>query len=266
MTGLWCLTLRQPYASLVAPGPKWIETRDWQPRQVRPPFRIGIHAGSKRPKSMHLPPLSRHPGDPANRQTWYVCDTITDPDFTGPRPQGSRVPLRATTPTMFYPHEGPHGRPWDETAGTNAIEQGTAILLPLGALVATATVVDICPIGGPTSFRTGTFEGDKGDFPGQAVLVHHPDLGHGESLVIDSPDAGTRDVSDQLPFGDFTPGRVGWLLYDRKPTTERCPACWGSGVLYDLGTGLRVVCVCGDAGRCDPIPMPGQRGLWKWTP
>jgi hypothetical protein len=217
--GLWCLTLRQPYASLVAPGPKWIETRDWQPRQVRPPFRIGIHAGAYKPK--HSDGL---PG-------WAVSDW----------PSGLHV----------Y---------------NSAINVGYH--MPLGALIATATVVDCCPIGGPTSFRTGTFEGDEGDLPGQAVLVHHPDLGHGESLVIDSPDAGTRDISDQLPFGDFTPGRVGWLLYDRKPTTERCPACWGEGGSYLPMGGMSEFYACSycTGGYCDPVPMAGQLGLWKWTP
>jgi hypothetical protein len=42
------------------------------------------------------------------------------------------------------------------------------------------------------------------------------------------------DVTDQLPFGDFTPGRYAWLLEDITP--------------------------------CDQVSAKGRQGLWNWQP
>lgn len=43
-----------------------------------------------------------------------------------------------------------------------------------------------------------------------------------------------RDISDQLSYGDYTPGRYGWILTDPEP--------------------------------CDPIPAKGRLGFWDWEP
>lgn len=40
------------------------------------------------------------------------------------------------------------------------------------------------------------------------------------------------DITDQLPIGDFTPGRYAWLLTDITP--------------------------------CDPVPAKGRQVLWEW--
>ena len=44
----------------------------------------------------------------------------------------------------------------------------------------------------------------------------------------------TEWITDQLPLGDFTPGRWGWLLTDPE--------------------------------SCDPVPVRGRQGVWEWTP
>lgn len=95
-----------------------------------------------------------------------------------------------------------------------------------------------------------------------------------------------ENVSDQLPFGDFAPGRWAWILADAAPTTERCPACWGAipravpGHCVDIdgawwhAPGDCVLCdccdalceVCRGAGRCAPIPARGRQRAWEWTP
>jgi activating signal cointegrator 1 len=110
--------------------------------------------------------------------------------------------------------------------------------LPLGAVVATATLVDVAPIGGPYSFRTGLFEGDEGDYPGRPVVVLHEALGRPRpaperTLVLDTPRRGVVDITSELPFGDYSEGRYAWLLED----VERLPV---------------------------PIPAKGALGLWEW--
>lgn len=85
------------------------------------------------------------------------------------------------------------------------------------------------------------------------------------------------DVSDQLPYGDFTAGRWAWLLDDVKPTTERCPACMGkvhpTGLLRPgeqaMGRTYGDLIPCPQffrAGTCPPIPAKGRQGLWTWAP
>lgn len=42
-----------------------------------------------------------------------------------------------------------------------------------------------------------------------------------------------EDITDQRPFGDFTPGRYAWLLADVEALAE-------------------------------PVPARGRQGLWEW--
>lgn len=150
--------------------------------------------------------------------------------------------------------------------------QAAWVPMPLGAVVASCQLVDVVPIldGGTTAHDP--------EHPRPCLQVF------GGMLTYFSADVGSDDdvrtMDDQLPFGDFTPGRFAWLLEDVKPTTERCPACWGTG--YD---GYRRACVRGewidDAPHpcplchgtdgepftfCDPIPAKGRQGLWTWAP
>lgn len=211
----------------------------------------------------------------------------------GWRVRRRRPPFRVGIHATREPYRGPWGEGLMEATldlvGGDLTNYPGA--LTVSALIGSATVVDIMPIGGPTSFRTGTFEGDEGDFPGQTVVVQHPatpTLNLSAMLTIDGPDHGTRDITDQLDLGNFDPGRYAYSLYDRKPTTERCPWCWGERKLLGGVPGVPVkVCakytpcpVCwprndggemafwddGTAGRCEPIPMSGRLGLWDWTP
>lgn len=81
-----------------------------------------------------------------------------------------------------------------------------------------------------------------------------------------------RNVADQLPYGDFAPGRWAWLFDDVAPIEERCPACWGTGLVEprpgdpdDLCE--RVYCyVCIGKGTSSPVPVRGQLGIWTWRP
>jgi len=89
--------------------------------------------------------------------------------------------------------------------------------LPLKAVVATCELVDVVP-----TLHL--------DYDGSLFLV--------EALTDDmlrtGEEAHRRDVSDQLPYGDFTPGRFAWILDSIKPIT--------------------------------PVPANGRGGLWEWAP
>ena len=141
----------------------------------------------------------------------------------------------------------------------------TAVALPLGAVVGSAVLAACVPI----------VEG------AEHSGFEHLAVQHGELWHCVPPDHLRRyrslNVADQLPFGDFRPGRWAWLLADAEPTTERCPWCWGSGddpaSSWDIiderpvDEDLRLPCgVCDGEGRCAPIPAKGRQRVWEWTP
>lgn len=139
--------------------------------------------------------------------------------------------------------------------------------LARGAIVGSAHIVDCVPM-----YRPG-----NDPEPNGKRLAIGP-----EYLMLETPSEGGGTVqrfTDQLPFGLFTPGRWAILLEDAKPTSDRCPWCWGDGMgltehpgaleldqspLEAWGYGCRV---CEGAGKCDPVPAKGQQGFpWEWTP
>lgn len=248
------LTLHQPWASLIALGYKTIETRSWATSHRGP---LAIHAGTRRPPLMSLPPRPRG-RDTDGWHPWLVIDTITDPAHQRPHRQGERVPKRSQTPTLFYPHAGPHGRP--HVKGTPATERDTAIYLPLGAVVATCTLVDCVPTDGRWVSYADDIDPSADDVG--CVPAHGGWVRDGE----DPEYLYTLSVG-QLPFGDFTPGRWAWLLDDVQPTTSRCPGeflrkhCSCS----EPGWCHRQTCsLCRGRGTCDPIPARGRQGVWNW--
>lgn len=134
--------------------------------------------------------------------------------------------------------------------------------LPRGAIVATAELTDCLPIVGHDHRQRSPY-----------VRVDIP------FLWLEEAD-GTEHIDDQLPFGWWEPGRWAWRLDDVKPTTERCPWCWGGGCQaweqltaeQQAGWGTEpmghlVVCpVCEGERSCDPVPARGMPGMWRWRP
>lgn len=230
------VTIRQPYASLIAAGVKTVETR---PRRTSYRGRVAIHAAKAED--------FRHGGLVGDWRCYRA-----DGGGAG-KQRGARA--------------------WNRTGLADKV-----LPLPLGAVVASAVLTDCAPIGGPYDFRTGYVEGDEGDYPGQAVVVHHPPMGPmGAYLGLSNADTSTTDITDQLPYGDYRPGRWALLLDDIKPTTDRCPWCWGEGELDDTPQSpgrmaprfqfVKDCPVCDGDARCDPIPARGQRAVpWEWTP
>lgn len=202
MTGIKALSLWQPWASLVRPDVKTIETRSWSTS-----YRgwLIIHAAKR----------------------WH----------RGAWPEGLLAAVDELCGIASYPDA-----------------------LPLGAIVATARLVDCVPMvqflsRGPGDEPDPAWTPCDGPEPPMPCLAINSDT---TSLTLHRP---YRDVTDQLPFGDYRPGRFAWLLDDIKPTAERCPDC-----AVMRGVAIASCWTCHGVGRCDPIPARGRQGLWTWTP
>lgn len=171
------LTVRQPWAQLIALGVKSIETRSWSTGYRGP---LAIHAGKAKPEAH----LFGHHLDP---EAWEVGRL----DPGAPR------------------------RLWQ---GSGPIHD-----LPLGAVVAVADLVDVVPmIDGSLGWT------EDSDTP-PAALVLSWDT---SAMLVDTRATGPfPDYSDQLPYGDFAPGRYAWLLDNVRPI--------------------------------DPVPAKGRLGLWE---
>lgn len=134
--------------------------------------------------------------------------------------------------------------------------------VPFGAIVASCTLIDVVPVVALLPKRDRP--------PGQpSHPAHkHPQLERhvvygGEMYLCDGRSG--KDMTDQLPYGDFTPGRFAWLLEDIKPVEERCPACWTSKLGRPRTPRTRGCSYCGDIGMSDPISAKGKQRIWEWT-
>lgn len=196
MTQLRAITLWEPWASLIASGVKTIETRSWATKYRGP---LAIHAAAR--------PV---------REKLVLGDYEAWPADTKDRPHPNHPGGR---PARLYCNKGP----W--------LSAATWRPLTFGAVVATADLVDCLPmvnIGEETAItrlEIGTWGGD----PNLMICGPQPD---GDD--IDPSDFYERDVTDQLPYGDFTPGRWAWLLENVRPVAL-------------------------------PIPARGRQQLWTWT-
>lgn len=172
------LTIRQPWASLIALGVKTIETRSWRAPQSLIGQTIAIHAGKWQPE----------PGNEYGTGWWWH-DDCGDPIIVEQKPA--------------------HG--WNQAPA------------PLGAIVATATLADCLPMVDAEDYEYGDVTA-----PHLAVLPS----GSAAWWYASDEDQIGRDVSGQVPYGDFQPGRWAWMLTDVQP--------------------------------CDPVPAKGKQGLWNW--
>jgi hypothetical protein len=229
------LTLWQPWASLIAEGVKTIETRSWPAPAELIGQHIAIHAGQK-----FVPHHARGLGG------FLAIPTITDPAYQGPQPcnpvtgRQRRIPKRAQTPTLFWPHTGPHARLREDKP-----EYSVSQHLPLGAIVATAQLVACVPI---VAHR-----------PDTTIAPYASAMDDG-TVVARLHDASVEACParyESADFGDFTPGRWAWLLDDIATTDTLCP--WCGGFVADC-------IVCDGAGGCEPVPAKGRQRLWQWNP
>jgi hypothetical protein len=133
--------------------------------------------------------------------------------------------------------------------------------MPFGAIVATAQLVDCVPIVEWLADAPGSISDPILVLEERDTLIFYP---RGEL----TEDGEEMDWSAQVPYGDFRPGRWAWLLDDVQPTTERCPACLGTGgiLVLDRDTYHGICRTCHGLRRTNPIPAKGHQGLWEWTP
>lgn len=163
------LTIRQPWASLIAVGAKTIETRPFGTKYRGP---LAIHAGKPHPD------LDWEGGGYAVAADWF-------------------------------------GKVRTDFAYRNNLQN--RVDLPLGAVVAVCDLTDVVPI---VEYADACED--------RCVQHNHGRLEHWDQTWLLRREEGV-DVSDQLPFGDFTPGRYAWLLENVRPV--------------------------------DPVPMKGAQGL-----
>lgn len=105
-------------------------------------------------------------------------------------------------------------------------ECGLAAPAPLGAVVVVVELVDVVPIVGPDDQVQPAGSPCIVVEDNSLTLWGSPDYWHHEQ--------DERDVSDQRPYGDFTPGRFAHLYAN----------------------------VC---KPFKPIPARGKQGLWEWN-
>lgn len=130
--------------------------------------------------------------------------------------RGERIAIHAGA-TGASRHTDPV--PWRALYRAN----GGAVWPPLGAVVATAVVADALPIsrGLPAPRSSESWIAVLGGHRTNAYLRRRSPV----AGIIEEP------VTGQLPLGDFTPGRWGWLLTDVR--------------------------------RIDPVPCKGRQGVWS---
>lgn len=220
------LTIRQPWASLVALGAKHIKTRTRPAPKAMIGQHFAVHAGVAL-GGRHL--------DQFGEWTLHVPPYVEDGQHHQLRRLGA---IERDNRTLNMEH---------------------VRVLPLGAIVATARLVACLPMV------------DSGDEGAIRTLDIDPNgsLWIVEAKADDDDDQEQREITDQLPYGDFTPGRWAWLFDDVKLTTERCPACMvrADWVMQGVTAEQAATCEhCHGAGTCPPIPAKGQLGFWKWQP
>ena len=227
------ITLHAPWGSLIAVGAKRIETRSWRPPAAMIGQRLLIHQGARRP-TLGLQCADEVSIDKA-RSLWRLADV-------GGSSRGWTGPIR----------------------------------LPLGAIVASCVLADAVPMvrftsTGPRDIPRHSWEPwNDGLLPPMPYLALNNDV---STLTLQRGHRlGTLDLTDQRPYGDYSEGRWAWLLEDVKPTTERCPACWGGtetvtrhqpGRLAE-SIDPRGCWTCDGSSVCPPIPAKGKQGLWNW--
>lgn len=185
------LTIRQPWATLIALGVKTIETRSWRAPKALIGQRIAIHAGATRGSVFNVLKAAVRDLD---SDAIALCNALYALDI----------------------------EPID---------------LPLGAIVATATLADCVPmvswspLNGPAAWAAHMIPCEGSE---RLLLLRDAEMG-AEALRIDGPLPAEIDATDQLPLGDFQPGRWAWMLTDIDQLL-------------------------------DPIPATGKQGVWEWKP
>jgi hypothetical protein len=178
---------------------KTIETRSWSTKYRGP---LAIHAALREPKEEQI-------GD------WYVTrrPTVT----VGPKDESLTLPGR-----------------W--IVGAMVDDRNEAHALPPGAIVGTCTLVDVVPMTTHADIGDPECVVVHGDGTADHCIPSSPPPPDSPQIVrldaVDIPDGAhlIRDITDQVPYDDFTPGRYAWLLADAVALPEPVPFKGGQGL------------------------------------
>ena len=205
--------LHQPWATLVALGVKGWETRPAPPN------------GPMRPDGVRgLPGLAIEPGE----RIAIVAGAKAPED-------GFEVGDWQVESWRDTPHVPCLVRAGD-TSG-----RGGARDLPLGAVVCTVEVAEALPVVGDYDDVSSAYEGPAAvEITPNGHLIRYPAwagaLDDDDDPQYGDPDACCMNITDQLPYGDWWPGRWAWRLTDVE-RTEPIPVKGRQGV-FELGFDL----------------------------
>ena len=204
--GMPALTLWQPWASLIAIGAKSIETRSWPAPAGLVGERIAIHAAANA-----KPGIDDLPGD---------CEGKTEGGWT----YGYLGDYQAC-----YALGGRTAELHQITAGRGINLLGGGIQLPLGAVVATARLAACVPMVAERIDDEHVLVLDD-----ELWLAESAEQEHHQAWASETLQSACR-IDDQLPYGDFRPGRWAWILDDVQ-------------------------------ALADPVPARGRQRIWRWQP
>ena len=109
----------------------------------------------------------------------------------------------------------------------------TFLFLPTVVPALVVPITDHADIGDPeciVAHDDGTLD--------HCIPTHAPPPGPSNIVHLDAPEISDgvhliRDITDQRPYGDFTPGRFAWLLEDVRPVDPPVP-CRGRQGLWTV--------------------------------
>lgn len=188
------LSIDQPYASLVMLGHKRFETRPSPPN------------GDMRPDGVRgLPGAAVNRGD----RLLIASTTRWPANFST---YGARFEV--------WPHD--HSPMLYDSVADRAFN------VPLGCILGSVEVTDAYPIesiepGGPEPSDASLLCGRVAYVGGDSLTL--------TDRFVSPPD--DTDITDQLPLGEWDPGRWAWALADPQPLAE-------------------------------PVPVVGRQGVWRW--
>lgn len=213
--------------------------KKWETRPHPPAGWPGIPEGTRR-----MPGCRVEPGETvlihaaAKRPTIKTLDRFTD--ITGePRAQGAHA--------------------WLDCA------YHAVIPTPLSAVVATARILDVVPIA------ECDWHSNHICLPWSGELTHH-------SPMDEPHDNQTEhDISNQLPYGEWTPGRWAWRLGDVRLLDEPVREYpvpvddAGCSISYCFGaTGAEMeqypICKGCNYDGTSMVPVRGRQGVWRPDP
>ena len=210
------LVVRQPWASLIAHGIKTIETRGFAPRTVlQPGDQLAIVAG-KTPAEHGL----------KLGWEWQVGVETSGPQIHADDPESGECPCPDPDEGAWSP-ECKALNEWHPALLRDAGAHGWSIesTLPLGAVVAVVTFDEALPCveANPVNLDLG---GGPPHWNGSERLLVDGRTDRMWHVTGRKGSDGLPEITDQLPLGDFTPGRYGWLLSNPQRRTHPvpCPA------------------------------------------